>query len=154
MYLKKKFIQVPFSNKKSFSIIYSDGNYLKNGVIKLCEYLKKETFLVQVFSQDRLNEILSIYDNNCLNYKNFNYYKIDNLKFLNNLSFEELRLLNIYSLNQNSIIDVTHLKDAQDNYTFQLGFDNYLEYVEIIINYGYYDAKLINKILEHKYNIN
>ncbi len=148
MYLKKKFIQIPFSNKKSFSIIYSDENDLKNGVIKLCNYLKKETFLVQVFSQDRLNEILSIYDNNYLNYKNFNYYKIDNLKFLNNLSFEELRFLNIYSLNQNSRLDINRLKDAQDNYTFQLGFDNYLEYVELIINYDYYDEELVKKFLE------
>ena len=40
-----------------------------------------------------------------------------------------------------------------NNYTFQLGFDNYLEYVEIIINYGYYDEKLINKILEHEYKL-
>ena len=148
MYLKKKFIQIPFSNKKSFSILFSDENDLKNGVIKLCNYLKKETFLVQVFSQDRLNEILCIYDNNCLNYKNFNYYKIDNLKFLNDLSFEELRFLNIYSLNQNSRLDVTRLKDAQDNYTFQLGFDNYLEYVEIVINYNYYDKRKINNIFE------
>ncbi len=148
MYLKKKFIQIPFSNKKSFSIIYSGENDLKNGVIKLCNYLKKETFLVQVFSQDRLNEILSIYDNNYLNYKNFNYYKIDNLKFLNNLSFEELRFLNIYSLNLNSRLDINRLKDAQDNYTFQLGFDNYLEYVELIINYDYYDEELVKKFLE------
>lgn len=148
MYLKKKFIQIPFSNKKGFSIIYSGENDLKNGVIKLCNYLKKETFLVQVFSQDRLNEILSIYDNNYLNYKNFNYYKIDNLKFLNNLSFEELRFLNIYSLNQNSRLDINRLKDAQDNYTFQLGFDNYLEYVELIINYDYYDEELVKKFLE------
>lgn len=148
MYLKKKFIQIPFSNKKSFSIIYSGENDLKNGVTKLCNYLKKETFLVQVFSQDRLNEILSIYDNNYLNYKNFNYYKIDNLKFLNNLSFEELRFLNIYSLNQNSRLDINRLKDAQDNYTFQLGFDNYLEYVELIINYDYYDEELVKKFLE------
>ena len=148
MYLKKKFIQIPFSNKKSFSIIYSGENDLKNGVIKLCNYLKKETFLVQVFSQDRLNEILSIYDNNYLNYKNFNYYKIDNLKFLNNLSFEEFRFLNIYSLNQNSRLDINRLKDAQDNYTFQLGFDNYLEYVELIINYDYYDEELVKKFLE------
>ena len=117
-------------------------------IIKLCNYLKKETFLVQVFSQDRLNEILSIYDNNYLNYKNFNYYKIDNLKFLNNLSFEELRFLNIYSLNQNSRLDINRLKDAQDNYTFQLGFDNYLEYVELIINYDYYDEELVKKFLE------
>ncbi len=101
-----------------------------------------------MFSQDRLNEILSIYDNNYLNYKNFNYYKIDNLKFLNNLSFEELRFLNIYSLNQNSRLDINRLKDAQDNYTFQLGFDNYLEYVELIINYDYYDEELVKKFLE------
>ncbi len=148
MYLKKKSIQIPFSNKKSFSIIYSDENDLKNGVIKLCNYLKKETFLVQVFSKDRLNEILTIYDNNCLKYKNFNYYKINNLKFLNNLSFNELRFLNIYSLNQNSIINVTKLKDTEVNYTFQLGFDNYLEYVEIIINYNFYDEKIINSILD------
>lgn len=101
-----------------------------------------------MFSQDRLNGILSIYDNNYLNYKNFNYYKIDNLKFLNNLVFKELRFLNIYSLNQNSRLDVTRLKDAQDNYTFQLGFDNYLEYVELIINCDYYDEELVKKFLE------
>ena len=50
MHLKKKFIQIPFSNKKSFSIIYSDEKDLKNGVIKLCNYLKKGTFLIQLFS--------------------------------------------------------------------------------------------------------
>ena len=91
MHLKKKFIQILFSNKKSFSIIYSDEKDLKNGVIKLCNYLKKGTFLIQLFSEDRLNQILSIYKNNCLNYNNFNYYKIDNLDFLNNVSFEKLR---------------------------------------------------------------
>ena len=150
MYLKKKFIQIPFSNKKSFSIIYSDENDLKNGVIKLCNYLKKETYLIQVFLGDSLNTVLSMYSNNCLNYKNFNYYIIDNLNFLNNLSFEKLRFLNVYSLNQNNLIDIAQLKNAQENYTFQLGFDNYLEYVEIMINYDYYDEKLINKILEHE----
>lgn len=150
MYLKKKFIQIPFSHKKSFSITYSDENDLKNGVIKLCNYLKKGTYLIQVFLGDSLNTVLSTYSNNCLNYKNFNYYIIDNLNFLNNLSFEKLRFLNVYSLNQNNLIDIAQLKDAQENYTFQLGFDNYLEYVEIIINYDYYDEKLINKILEHE----
>lgn len=148
MYLKKKFIQIPFSNKKSFSITYSDENDLKNGVIKLCNYLKKGTYLIQVFLGDSLNTVLSTYSHNCLNYKNFNYYIIDNLNFLNNLSFEKLRFLNVYSLNQNNLIDIAQLKDAQENYTFQLGFDNYLEYVEIIINYDYYDEKLIKKFFE------
>ena len=49
MHLKKKFIQTPFSNKKSFSLTYSDENDLKNGVINLCDYLKKGTFLIEVF---------------------------------------------------------------------------------------------------------
>ena len=106
--------------------------------------------MIQVFLGDSLNTVLSMYSNNCLNYKNFNYYIIDNLNFLNNLSFEKLRFLNVYSLNQNNLIDIAQLKNAQENYTFQLGFDNYLEYVEIMINYDYYDEKLINKILEHE----
>lgn len=148
MYLKKSFIQIPFLNRKIYSIIYSDENDLKNGVIKLCNYLKKGTFLIQVFSGDNLNSVLSLYSNNRLNYKNFNYYTIDNLNFLNNLSFEGLRFLNIYAVNQNSLIDMAKLKDVQENYTFQLGFDNYLEYVEIVINYNYYDKKRIDNIFE------
>ena len=40
------------------------------------------------------------------------------------------------------------LKDIQENYAFQLGFDNYLEYVEIAINYNYYDKKMVNKIIK------
>ncbi len=148
MHLKKKFIQIPFSNKKSFSIIYSDEKDLKNGVIKLCNYLKKGTFLIQLFSEDRLNQILSIYKNNCLNYNNFNYYKIDNLDFLNNVSFEKLRFLNIYSLNKNCLIDIRQLKNVHKNYTFQLSLDNYLEYAEIIIDYNCYDKKTIDSILK------
>ena len=146
MHLKKKFIQTPFSNKKSFSLTYSDENDLKNGVINLCDYLKKGTFLIEVFSEDILNEVLSRYSNYCLNSKNFNYYTIDNLEFISNLSFEGLRFLNIYSLNKSSLIDLTQLKDAQENYTFQLVFDNYLESVEIIINYSYYDKKIIDNV--------
>ena len=148
MYLKKKFIQIPFLNRKIYSIIYSDENDLKNGVIKLCDYLKKGTFLIQVFSGDNLNSVLSLYSNNRLNYKNFNYYTIDNLNFLNNLSFEGLRFLNIYAINQNCLIDMAKLKDVQENYTFHLGFDNYLEYVEIVINYNYYDRRKIDNIFK------
>jgi len=148
MYLKKKFIQIPFLNRKIYSIIYSDENDLKNGVIKLCHYLKKGTFLIQVFSGDNLNSVLSLYSNNRLNYKNFNYYTIDNLNFLNNLSFEGLRFLNIYAVNQNCLIDMAKLKEVQKNYTFQLGFDNYLEYIKIIINYNYYDKRKIDNIFE------
>lgn len=147
MYLKKKFIQIPFFNKKSYSVIYSDENDLKNGVIKLCNYLKKGTFLIQVFLGDILNETLKLYSNNCFNYKNFNYYTIDNLKFLNDLFFEELRFLNIYSLNKNSLIDLYQLNDLQKNYTFQIAFDNYLEYVEVTVNYNYYEEKIIDNIL-------
>ncbi len=141
MYLKKNLIQMPFSSKKSFSIKYSDENDLKQGIIKLCNHLQKGTFIVQVFLLDSINTVLSMY-NNSLKYKNFNYYAFDNLTFLNDLSFSELRFLNIYALNRNCLIDMVQLKDAQKNYSFQLGFDNYLEYVEIIINYRYYDEKI------------
>lgn len=148
MYLKKKFIQIPFLNRKIYSIIYSDENDLKNGVIKLCNYLKKGPFLIRVFSGDNLNSILSLYSNSSLNYKNFTYYKIDDLNFLDNISFEGLRFLNIYAVNQNCLIDMSKLKNVQENYTFQLGFDNYLEYVEIVINYNYYDKRKIDNIFE------
>ena len=46
------------------------------------------------------------------------------------------------------LIDMSKLKNVQENYTFQLGFDNYLEYVEIIINYNYYDKRKIDNIFE------
>ena len=148
MYLKKELIQIPFSSKKSFSIIYLDENDLKNGVIKLCNYLKNGTFLIQVFSKSRLNEIFNINKNNCINHKNFNYYNIDNLDFLNDIPFEKLRFLNIYSLNQNCLVDnIWQLKNVFENYTFQLCFDNYLETVKIIIGYSYYDKKMIDNIM-------
>ena len=43
---------------------------------------------------------------------------------------------------------MSKLKNVQENYTFQLGFDNYLEYVEIVINYNYYDKRKIDNIFE------
>jgi len=149
MYLKKFFIQVPFSNKKAFDIVYFDEVDLKNGVLKLCNQLKKDFFLIQVFSRDELNELLCIDSSNFFKYKNFNYYLTENLHFLHNLSFEKLRFLNIYAMNEEFILtNLNQLKKIEEHYAFQIGFDNYLEYVEIIINYNYYDKKMINNILK------
>ena len=140
MKLKKNFIQAPFSNKKSFCIHYSDETDLKVGVIKLCNHLKKGNFLIQVFVGDELNEKLNKENNMFLKHKNFNYYLIDNLEFLQGLSLGRLRFLNIYSISKNiNSIDLNYLKELKNNYTFLLGFDNYLDFVEIMINFDYYD---------------
>lgn len=147
MYLKKKFIQVPFLNKKSFSITYFDEKDLKNGVIKLCNHLKKGTLLIQVFLRDELNDVLSLYSNFSFQYRNFNYYLIDSLNFLHILSFERIKFLNVYSFNKNiNIINLKLLNEIKENYTFQLWFDNYLECVEIVINCSYYDEKMFNNL--------
>ena len=37
--------------------------------------------------------------------------------------------------------NLKQLKEIEKNYAFQLGFDNYLEEVEIIIEFNYYDSK-------------
>lgn len=146
MNLKKKVIQLPFSKKKCFSIIFSDVNDLKNGVIKLCNYLKKGIYLVQVFPGDNLNNILNLYSNK-MYYKKFNYYLIDSLEFIFSVRFEELRFLNIYSINKNNnLTDLEQINFAEENYNFQLGFDNYLEYVEIIINCDCYDQIMLKNI--------
>lgn len=146
MNLKKKVIQLPFSKKKCFSIIFSDVNDLKNGVIKLCSYLKKGIYLVQVFPGDNLNNILNLYSNK-MYYKKFNYYLIDSLEFIFSVRFEELRFLNIYSINKNNnLTDLEQINFAEENYNFQLGFDNYLEYVEIIINCDCYDQIMLKNI--------
>ena len=44
--------------------------------------------------------------------------------------------------------NIAKLKDVQNNYAFHLGFDNYLEYVEIVINCNYYDRRKIDNIFE------
>ena len=144
MYLKKEFLQLPFTKKKNYSILYSDYEDIKVGAIKLCYNLKKGNFLIQVFTHDKLNDILSLYKNNYFNYKNFNYYLINNLDFLNDLSFEKIRFLNIYSINNKDVTTYMQLKEALTDYTFKLGLDNYLDFAEVIINFEYYDKQVID----------
>lgn len=120
-------------------------------MLKLCDHLKKKRCLIQIFEGDKSNKKLSNYTNKVLKHKNFNYYLIDNYKFLQELSFESLRFLNIYSINKNvNSINLKSLEEIEEDYTFQLSFENYLECVEITINYNHYDKQIIDKFLRNK----
>lgn len=116
--------------------------------------------MIQVFVGDELNEKFHKENNMFLKHRNFNYYLIDNVEFLQGLSLERLWFLNIYSINKSiNSIDLTYLKELKNNYAFLLGFDNYLDFVEIMINFDYYDRMEIknwwlywNKIFTKEYN--
>ena len=110
--------------------------------------LKKNLFLIQIFSADRLNEILR--NREFLEYKNFKYYFCDNLDFLYNLSFENLRFLNIYAVNEiTNLTNTKQLKKIKKEFAFCFGFDNFLEYVKLIINYNYYSKQTIDMLLHN-----
>lgn len=75
--------------------------------------------MIQVFVGDELNEKFHKENNMFLKHRNFNYYLIDNVEFLQGLSLERLWFLNIYSINKSiNSIDLTYLKELKNNYLF------------------------------------
>lgn len=141
MYLKKEFLQIPFSKIKTFNLVYEDDEDLKLGIIKLIETLKINKLVVELFLQDDMNKLLKKYE--VINIKNFNYYLVDNLNFLKSVHLSELRFMSIYSyqldnFSSNNIDQITNKADLK------IGFDNYLEYTMLHINIDKYRNLISN----------
>lgn len=144
MFLKKKIFDNFFSKDKIFDIKYDSIQDLRCGIIDLCNLLKKDIFLIQIFSKDPLNDQLKNVCNKILNFNNYNIYLIDNIEFLEQIDFLNLRFLNIYTIE--SRVACGDVKELMKRRTFSLGVDNYFEDVKIEINLIKYDDITISKL--------
>ena len=145
MFLKKELIQIPFSKVRSFDLVYDDEEDLKFGIINLCRVLNKGMFLIQVFLGDSINELLKEVSTNVINDNNFNYYLVEKIDFLEQLSFDKIRFLNIYTTIKRNIN--SNLQSTIHSSPINLGLDNYLDYTKIIIDLSKYHKKIINSFL-------
>ena len=144
MFLKKELFYIPFSKNKIFSIEYNDIKDLELGVFSLCDLLKKDIFLILVFISDPLNEQLKEKSEKVFRYENFNCYLMKNINIIKQFDFENIRFLNIYGIDNHFVSeDFIEMRKCS---SFNLGFDNYLDYTKIIINFSKYDDCVISKL--------
>lgn len=144
MFLKKDKVHNLFSKYDVFNINYNDIEELKIGILKLCKLLEKDIVIFKIFSNDSLNDQFSKVSKKVINYKNFNYYLISDIEIINEIDFNKLRFLEIYS-NQ-KIDNDENIEKMLNSYSFNIGLDNYLEYTKIIINLNDYDSSIISII--------
>lgn len=149
MFLKKELLHIPFLKRKCFNIEYDDIKDLKLGVVSLCELLKKDAFLIQIFTGDPLNEEFRGGSDNLCKYKNFNVYLIKNVEAVKRLNFENIRFLNIYGIDNRFVTD--EFNEMIKCSSFSLGFDNCFEYTKIIIDFSKYDDCIISKLPLRKF---
>ena len=130
-----------------FNIEYENVEDLKLEIFDLCELLKKDFLLFQIFMQDTINEQFKSECKKVFNYKCYNIYMSENANVLNKIDFENLRFLNIYGLEgQFSSVDFIGYDKMIKNYSFCLGFDNYLDYAKASINFARYDNSIVSKL--------
>lgn len=144
MFLKKDKVHNLFLKYDVFNINYNDIEELKIGILKLCKLLEKDIVIFKIFSNDGLNAQFFKVSKKVINYKNFNYYLISDIEIINEIDFNKLRFLEIYS-NQ-KIDNDENIEKMLNSYSFNIGLDNYLEYTKIIINLNDYDSSIISKI--------
>lgn len=144
MFLKKDKVHNLFLKYDVFNINYNDIEELKIGILKLCKLLEKDIVIFKIFSNDGLNDQFFKVSKKVINYKNFNYYLISDIEIINEIDFNKLRFLEIYS-NQ-KIDNDENVEKMLNSYSFNIGLDNYLEYTKIIINLNDYDSSIISKI--------
>ncbi|MCI9032196.1 MAG: hypothetical protein HFK09_06765 [Clostridia bacterium] len=144
MFLKKEVLQVPFLKIKCFDLIYEDSNDLRYGIINLCNLLKKDIFIFEVFSKDPLNGILKANCKEVINYRNFICYFKKDIDIIRQLNFESVRFLCIYAIKEQFIEN--NMINILKSFSFGFELDNYSESVKIKINYDDYDDSVISKI--------
>ena len=151
MFLKKELLHISFFKRKCFNIEYDDIKDLKLGVVSLCELLKKDVFLIQIFTGDPLNEEFREKNDNLFKYENFNVYLIKNLEAVKRLNFENIRFLNIYGIDNRFVTD--EFNEMIKCSSFYLKFDNYFDYTKAIIDFSKYDDWIISKLPLRKFTL-
>lgn len=140
MFLKKEVFQLPFSKTKSFNFEYENEEDLKIGIIKLLGLLKKNDYVIQVFSADVINEkIRTMSKYQSFSRLNFIYYRLENVAFLKHINLSSLRFMNIFTLEKDNI----NIDRLIDNSPFVIGFDNYLEIANLKIDVSRYDDNIL-----------
>lgn len=142
MFLKKEVFQLPFSKIKSFNFEYQNEEDLKMGIMKILDMLKKNDYVIQVFSVDEINEkIRSISKHKSFSRLNFSYYKLEDVTFLKNINLSSLRFMNIFTLEKDDI----NFDRLVDNSPFIICFDNYLEIANLKINVCRYEDNILKE---------
>ena len=144
MVLQKSYT-IPFYKRKSFNLSYLNEDDLREGVIEICNLLKKDIFIVQIFPAEFIAECLDKYCISRIKHYNFYYYYLKDLRVLNNIELSKVRFMNIYSI-ENPYYDMNRLVNNLKRTTFSLGLDNYLEYSKIEINYSCYGKEVLKKL--------
>jgi hypothetical protein len=115
----------------------SDPKDLSNDVIKVCSVLKKGALIIEVFSQDPLRDAVLLNAHIICHKGNMSYYLCDDIGFLYKIDFASAMHIGIYS-----VLDADEQKvDAKylnENFTFFLCFENYLDTSRLTVCRKYY----------------
>lgn len=144
MLLKKLLLQLPFSDKKRYNLVYDDFDDLKFGTINMCNLLKKDFFVFQIFAKDPLNDLMKQCSDCVIEVKNFVYYIVQDVDICERLNFAEIRFLCVYAIMGS--LDSSDLRSMIESNAFSLEFDNYLEHTQILIDFSKYDSGILSKL--------
>ena len=115
----------------------SEPEDLSNDIVETCRILKKGLYIIKVFSVDPLNNTLLL--NACYISRkgNFKYYLCDQVDFLRVIDFTTAKHICVYSVLK---IDDQQINDEylNNNFTFYICFENYLDTSQLIICRKYY----------------
>lgn len=146
MILKKRFWCL-FSNVKLYEIQYEDEVDFRANLLKLLTQLKKELYLIQVFSPDPVNTIIKkLCNTNGLIVKNFTFYQVWDLDTISKIDFSHVRFMRICIIEKNDL-DENNLNKMIRQCPCMIELDNYLEIAEARIDLSRYSLKDINELL-------
>lgn len=134
----------------SYSFETGKGN-LSNDVIEVCNMLKKDLIVIEVFSKDTLNDILLSNSLFISQYGNFNYYVCNQIEFFNFISFIDVRYIGIYSIEELPL--PINNKSLNNNYAFFICFENYLDTSHLRVCRKYYPDSMKKDLNELKHII-
>lgn len=149
MHLKKKNLQFSFSKTKEYSIEYNDSIDLRDGIINLCNSLKKNKIVVRVFKNETINSLLeqtSKYPK--ISHDIFYYYILDDVNFLYNINLDSTRFICFYAVND--VPSDLNYKKLPRKSSFRICLDNYLETTDALINFKCYDKDILDSLFIKK----
>ena len=150
MHLKKKKLQFSFSKTKEYSIEYNDNVDLRDGIINLCNSLKKNKIVVRVFKNETINSLLEQtgkYPK--ISHDNFYYYILDDVNFLYNINLDSTRFICFYAVTD-AASDLNNIKKLPHRSSFCICLDNYLETTDARINFKCYDKDILDSLFIKK----
>lgn len=149
MYIKSVFI--PSLKIKRFKVVEENDDVFKAGVVDLCNILKKDIFVVQVFAQAPFQEpLIRLLGEECksvVSYKQFNFYTLENVDFFKKIDLDETMFLRIISLPESEYNN--NPENIFKAFAFYLDESNE-DYTQMFINFSKYDEAAIEKLNSFK----